>query len=196
MDCLVSPMRSVLLIALMLDCRGRQEPEKWSEGEGGRWREKERAAGMCPQGARLWLGQGFRNAPQEISVKARAGLEECSSRELRVEAGWGRARGMFPQSTPLTLGQKWRGSAGGESSPVLPLAPGWLRIRFPCGDQHPADRALGCPGEETGGWRHCYSIGLSKNTSQMLCLTVSLNCLYTHVLLLILHMERETVFVV
>lgn len=69
-------------------------------------RERESAAGMCPQGARLGLGQGFRNAPQEIPVKARAGLEECSSRELRVEAGWGRARRMFPQSTPLTLGQK------------------------------------------------------------------------------------------
>lgn len=110
-------------------------------------REKESAEGMLPQGARLGLGQGFRNAPQEIPVKARAGLEECFSRELRVEAGWGRARGMFPQSTPLTLEQKWRGSTGGELSPVPPPAPGWLRIRFPCGDQHPADRALGCPGE-------------------------------------------------
>lgn len=194
MDCLVSLMRSVLLIALMLDCGGRRESEKGSEGEGGRWgeRRRESAAGMRPQGARLGLGQGFRNAPQEIPVKARAGLEECSSRELRVEAGWGRARGMFPQSTPLTLEQKWRGSAGGERSPVPPPAPGWLRIRFPCGDQHPADRALGCPGEETGGWRHCYSIGLSKNTSQMLCLTVSLYCLCTLVLLPILHGERET----
>lgn len=114
--------------------------------------KRERAAGMHPQGARLWLGQGFRNAPQESSVKAGAGLEECSSRELRVEACWGRAAGMFPQSTPLTLGQKWRGSAGGETAPPSsPLAPGWLRIRFPCGDQHPADRALGCPREETGG---------------------------------------------
>lgn len=198
MDCLVSLMRSVLLIALMLDCGGRRESEKGSEGEGGRWgeRKRESAEGMHPQGARLGLGQGFRNAPQEILVKARAGLEECSSRELRVEAGWGRARGMFPQSTPLTLEQKWRGSTGGECSPVPPPAPGWLRIRFPCGDQHPADRALGCPGEETGGWRHCYSIGLSKNTSQMLCLTVSLHCLYSLVLLLILHGERETVSVV
>ncbi len=198
MDCLVSLMRSVLLIALMLDCGGRRESEKGSEGEGGRWgeRKRESAEGMRPQGARLGLGQGFRNAPQEIPVKARAGLEECSSRELRVEAGWGRARGMFPQSTPLTLEQKWRGSTGGECSPVPPPAPGWLRIRFPCGDQHPADRALGCPREETGGWRHCYSIGLSKNTSQMLCLTVSLHCLYSLVLLLILHGERETVSVV
>lgn len=95
MDCLVSPMRSVLLIALMLDCGGRREPEKGSKGEGGRG-NRESAAGMCPQGARLGLGQGFRNAPQEIPVKARAGLEECFSRELRVEAGWGRARRMFP----------------------------------------------------------------------------------------------------
>lgn len=68
-------------------------------------REKESAAGMHPRGVRLGLGQGFRNAPQEIPVKARAGLEECFSRELREEAGWGRARGMFPQSTPLMLGQ-------------------------------------------------------------------------------------------
>lgn len=141
----------------------------------GRVKERESAAGMRPQGARLGLGQGFRNAPQEIPVKARAGLEECFSGELRVEAGWGRARRMFPQSTPLTLGQKWRGSVGGERSSVPPPAPGWLRIRFPCGDQHPADRALGCPREETGGWRHSYSIGLSKNTSQMLCLTISLS---------------------
>lgn len=44
---------------------------------------RESAAGMHPQGARLGLGQGFRNAPQEIPVKAKAGLEECSSRELR-----------------------------------------------------------------------------------------------------------------
>lgn len=102
MDCLVSPMRSVLLIALMLDCRGRREPEKGRREEGGRERRRgrergrESAAGMRPWGARLGLGQGFRNAPQEIPVKARAGLEECSSRELRVEAGWGRARRMFP----------------------------------------------------------------------------------------------------
>jgi len=117
---------------------------------------------MRPQRARLGLGQGFRNAPQEIPVKARAGLEECSSRELRVEAGWGRARGMFPQSTPLTLEQKWRGSTGGRALPRPPSGSRMAGIRFPCGDQHPADRALGCPGEETGGWRHCYSIGLSK----------------------------------
>lgn len=84
-------------------------------------------------------------------MKAGAGLEECSSRELREreEAGWGRAGGMFPQSTPLTLEQQRRGSAGGECPPPLtPPAPGWLRIRFPCGDQHPADRALGGPGEQ------------------------------------------------
>lgn len=81
MDRLVSLMRSVLLIALMLDCRGRRESEKGSErvvGEmvvvvGGS------AGGMRPRGARLGLGQGFRNAPLEIGVKARAGLEECSS---------------------------------------------------------------------------------------------------------------------
>ncbi|KAK5919588.1 hypothetical protein CgunFtcFv8_023464 [Champsocephalus gunnari] len=88
---------------------------------------------MRPQRARLGLGQGFRNAPQEIPVKARAGLEECSSRELRLEAGWGRARGMFPQSTPLTLEQKWRGSTGGEHSPVPPPAPGWLGSGFRVG---------------------------------------------------------------
>lgn len=64
------------------------------------------------------------------------------------------------------------GLRGGRALPVPPPAPEWLQIRFPCGDQHPADRALGCLGEETEGWRHCYSIGLSKNTSQMLCLTV------------------------
>lgn len=40
MDCLVSLMRSVLLIALMLDCGGRRESEKGSEGEGGRWGER------------------------------------------------------------------------------------------------------------------------------------------------------------
>lgn len=136
-----------------IDCTnaGLQRKARVWEREWGRrremGREKESAEGMLPQGARLGLGQGFRNAPQEIPVKARAGLEECFSRELRVEAGWGRARGMFPQSTPLTLEQKWRGSTGGELSPVPPPAPGWLRIRFPCGDQHPADRALGCPGE-------------------------------------------------
>lgn len=52
-------------------------------------------------------------------MKAGAGLEECSSRELREreEAGWGRAGGMFPQSTPLTLEQQRRGSAGGECPP-------------------------------------------------------------------------------
>lgn len=94
----------------------------------GRETERESAAGMRPQGARLGLGQGFRNAPQEIPVKARAGLEECFSRELRVEAGWGRARGMFPQSTPLTLGQKWWGSAGGENAPPSPL-----RLQDGCG---------------------------------------------------------------
>lgn len=149
MDCLVSLMRSVLLIALMLDCGGRQESEKEA-------REKEgdvskSAEGMRPRGARLGLGQGFRNAPLESPAQAKAGLEECSSGGLRVEAGWGRAGRMFPQSTPLTLAQEWRSSAGGVRSPVLPPAPGWLRIRFPCGDQHPADRALDGPGEETGG---------------------------------------------
>lgn len=77
MDCLVSLMRSVLLIALMLDCRGRRESEKGSERLEGS--EGESAEGMRPQGARLGLGQGFRNAPLEIPVKARAGLEECSS---------------------------------------------------------------------------------------------------------------------
>ncbi|CAL8319834.1 unnamed protein product [Arctogadus glacialis] len=55
---------------------------------------------MCPQGARLGLGQGFRNAPQETPVKAGAGLEECSSGGLRewrlagaddVERLWGMA---------------------------------------------------------------------------------------------------------
>lgn len=130
MDCLVSLMRSVLLIALMLDCGGRRESEKESEGEGRRWgeskRRRESAEGMCPQGACLGLGQGFRNAPLEIQVKARAGLEECYSRELREEAGWGRARGMFPQSTPLTLEQKWRGSTGGESA--LPRPPSGSRM--------------------------------------------------------------------
>ena len=75
---------------------------------------------MRPRGARLGLGQGFRNAPQEIPVKARAGLEECSSRELRVEAGWGRAGGMFPQSTPLTLEQKVEGLHGGRALPRPP----------------------------------------------------------------------------
>lgn len=80
MDRLVSLMRSVLLIALMLDCRGRRESEKGSEGLEGRWgRKGESAEGMRPQGARLGLGQGFRNAPLEIRVKARAGLEECFS---------------------------------------------------------------------------------------------------------------------
>lgn len=136
-----------------IDCTNaglQRKARVWEREQGRRremGREKESAEGMCPQGACLGLGQGFRNAPQEIPVKARAGLEECFSWELRVEAGWGRARGMFPQSTPLTREQKWRGSTGGALFPVPPPAPGWLWIRFPCGDQHPADRALGCPGE-------------------------------------------------
>lgn len=155
---------------------------------------------MHPQGACLGLGQGFRNAPQEIPVKARAGLEECSSRELRVEAVWGRAWRMFPQSTPLTLGQKWRGFVGGElffdNPPTphpIPPAPGWLRIRFPCGDQHPANRALGCPGEETGGWRHSYSTGLSKNISKTLYLIVSGLSVLPRIVK-ILHKVRKTLF--
>lgn len=188
MDCLVSLMRLVLLIPLMLDCRGRQESEKRRKGEEGKCkREGESAEGMFPQGACLGLGQGFRNAPLEISVKARAGLEECFSWDFRVEAGWGRARGMFPQSTPLTLEQKYRGLHGGRA-PTPPPAPGWLRIRFPCGDQHPADRALGCPGDETGGWRHFYSFPKTLHK----CF-VSLHYLYSLVLLLILHGEDETV---
>lgn len=84
---------------------------------------------MRPRGAHLGLGQGFRNAPLESPVKAGAGLEECSSRELREreEAGWGRAGGMFPQSTPLTLEQQQqRGSTGGRVPP--PLQPSGSRM--------------------------------------------------------------------
>lgn len=145
MDRPVSLMRSELLIALMPDCRGRRESERGGRkekrkggGGGGRGgsrsgdgeREGESAEGMRPRGARLGLGQGFRNAPLEIPVKAGAGLEECSSRELseREEAGWGRAGGMFPQSTPLTLEQQRRGSAGGERAPPSPL-----RLQDGCG---------------------------------------------------------------
>lgn len=139
---------------------------------------------MRPRGARLGLGQGFRNAPLESPVKAGAGLEECSSRELREreEAGWGRAGGMFPQSTPLTLEQQQqqrRGSAGGRAPPPhsTPPAPGWLRIRFPCGDQHPADRALGGPGEqaeeEVGEEGGGTAVPFQKNTSPMLCLAAT-----------------------
>lgn len=47
MDCLVSLMRSVLLIALMLDCRGRRESEKGSERLEGRWGERERVLKEC-----------------------------------------------------------------------------------------------------------------------------------------------------
>lgn len=117
MDCLVSPMQSVLLIALMLDCGGRQELEKGRKGAGEkegdgereteRERERERVLQECvPRESILGWGRASGMLPRRVPVKARAGLEECSSRGLRVEAGWGRARRMFPQSTPLTLGQE------------------------------------------------------------------------------------------
>lgn len=149
MDRPVSLMRSELLIALMPDCRGRRESERGGKKEkkngggggggsrsGDGEREGESAEGMRPRGARLGLGQGFRNAPLEIPVKAGAGLEECSSRELREreEAGWGRAGGMFPQSTPLTLEQQQRGSAGGERPPPPLLLP------HPSGSRMAADQ--------------------------------------------------------
>lgn len=154
MDRPVSLMRSELLIALMPDCRGRRESERGGKkrkekkkggggGVGSRSgdgeREGESAEGMRPRGARLGLGQGFRNAPLEIPVKAGAGLEECSSRELREreEAGWGRAGGMFPQSTPLTLEQQRRGSAGGERPPTPP--PSSL-LPYPSGSRMAADQ--------------------------------------------------------
>lgn len=47
MDCLVSPMRSVVLIALTLDCGGRREPEKGSKGEGGRGKQREKVLQEC-----------------------------------------------------------------------------------------------------------------------------------------------------
>lgn len=91
---------------------------------------------MRPRGARLGLGQGFRNAPLESPVKAGAGLEECSSRELREreEAGWGRAGGMFPQSTPLTLeAAAAEGLRGGKSIPPPDPPTPPLRLQDGCG---------------------------------------------------------------
>lgn len=67
MDCLVSQMQSVLLIALMLDCGGRREPEKVSEGERREMGERER---------------------ERV-------LQECIPREPLL--GWGRASGMLPR---------------------------------------------------------------------------------------------------
>lgn len=57
MDCLVSLMRSELLIALMPDCRGRRESEKGSEGEEGRWGERKRVLKECVPGEPV-LGWG------------------------------------------------------------------------------------------------------------------------------------------
>ena len=74
---------------------------------------------MCPQGARLGLGQGFRNAPQETPVKAGAGLEECSSGGLRE---W-RLAGVGPQekmsSIPPHLPQEVSLSLSPSASPLL-----------------------------------------------------------------------------
>jgi len=63
----------------------RRKAKAWEREQGrmremGRGKQRESAAGMHPQGACLGLGQGYRNAPLEIPMKARAGLEECSSR--------------------------------------------------------------------------------------------------------------------
>lgn len=170
MDRLVSLMRSVLLIALMLDCRGRRESEKGSERVEGRWgREGESAEGMRPQGARLGLGQGFRNAPLEIPVKARAGLEECFSRELEVEAGWGRAAGMFPQSTPLTLEQKYRGLHRGRALPHPPSGSRMAVDQVSVWGSASCRQGFGLPWGGDGRLKAL--LVLSKNTSEMLCLT-------------------------
>lgn len=203
MDRPVSLMRSEILIALMPDCRGRRESEKGGrrkekkrKREGGESRsgdgekEGESAEGMRPRGAHLGLGQGFRNAPLESPVKAGAGLEECSSRELREreEAGWGRAGGMFPQSTPLTLEQQQqRGSTGGRVPP--PLQPSGSRMAAdqvsvrgsascrqgfgrPWGAGRGGGRRGWGAGRGRGGWkrRRC-CCSLPKNTSPLLCLT-------------------------
>lgn len=135
---------------------------------------------MCPQGARLGLGQGFRNAPLEIRVKARAGLEECFSWELEVEAGWGRATGMFPQSTPLTLEQKYRGLHRGRALPHPPSGSRMAVDQVSVWGSASCRQGFGLPWGGDGRLKAL--LFLSKNTLQMLCLT-SLSvwrCIITH----------------
>ena len=115
MDCLVSPMRSVLSIALMPDCRGRRGPEERER----RRRRKRREGEREPEGER----ECCRNVSPGSPSWAGAGLQECSPgdpsegwgragrmllwRVERVEAGWGRAAGKnvlhSPPPTPRGL---------------------------------------------------------------------------------------------
>lgn len=165
-----------------IDCTNaglQRKARVWERGRGRRreigesGRERESAEGMLPQGARLRLGQGYRNAPQEIPVKARAGLEECFSWELRVEAGWGRARGMFPQSTPLILQQKCKGLRGGRALPRPPSGSRMAADQVSVWGSASCRQGFGLP---WGGDRRLKALLiLSKNTSEMLCPT-ALSC--------------------
>lgn len=86
-----------------------------------------------------------------------------------MEAGWGRATGMFPQSTPLTVEQKYRGLHRGSA---LPQPPSGSRMAV---DQVSVWGSASCRqgfGLPWGGDRRLKALlFLSKNTSQMLCLT-------------------------
>ena len=79
MDCLVSPMQSVLLIALMLDCGGRQELEKGRKGarekagDGEKETERERER----EGERECCRNASPGSPSWVG----AGLQECSPGE-------------------------------------------------------------------------------------------------------------------
>lgn len=122
MDRLVSPMRSVLLIGLMLDCGGRRETERGRKREMGRGkkRSRESAAGMRPQGARLGLGQGFRNAPQESPSEGQG----RAGRMLlwRVERGGWLRKGQknAPPEHPFYSGAEVKGLSGGRGECSLP----------------------------------------------------------------------------
>lgn len=134
-----------------------------------------RASGMLPWRSQWRLGQGWKNAsPESWEWRlAGAGLEECSPR------------------APLLLWSRSEGAPWGESSPRPPSGSRMAADQVSVWGSASCREGFGLP---WGGDRRLKALlFLSKNTSQMLCLTALSvqSCIAA-----ILHGERETVSVV
>lgn len=88
-----------------------------------------------------------------------------------MEAGWGRAAGMFPQSTPLTLQHKYRGLHGGRALPHPPSGSRMAADQVSVWGSASCRQGFGLPWGGDGRLKAL--LFLSKNTSRMLCLTSS-----------------------